>query len=75
MTFTVIRSDDLEWETAPYVILKGDEVFLDGIQEQSEAQSICDLLNQPPPSKLFPSNLSPVGLLAVVVVVDRPVRF
>jgi hypothetical protein len=48
MTFTVIRSTDPSWETAPYTILKGDEVFLDGIQEQSEAQSIADMLNQPP---------------------------
>jgi hypothetical protein len=47
MTFTVIRSTDPSWESAPYTILKGDEVFLDGIQEQSEAQSLADLLNTP----------------------------
>jgi len=25
-----------------------EEVFLDGVQEESEAQAICDLLNDPP---------------------------
>jgi|HubBroStandDraft_1064217.scaffolds.fasta_scaffold21518_7 hypothetical protein len=47
MTFSVIRSDDPQWQTAPFIILRGDEVFLDGIQEESEAQSIADLLNTP----------------------------
>jgi hypothetical protein len=47
MQFTVTRSEDPEWETAPYIILKGDEVFLDGIQERSEAESIVELLNTP----------------------------
>jgi hypothetical protein len=47
MTFTVIRTTDVEWETAPYSILRDDVVFLEGIQEESEAQSLADLLNTP----------------------------
>jgi hypothetical protein len=47
MTFVVARSCDEEWETAPYLVLRDNVVFLSGIQEQSEAQSLCDLLNTP----------------------------
>jgi hypothetical protein len=58
MIFKIDRSTDPTWETAPWIILRGDEVLLDGIQEQSEAQSICDLLNQPP-LKVVPINARP----------------
>jgi hypothetical protein len=48
MIFKVARTTDAEWETAPYLVLRDAEVFLEGIQEQSEAQALCDLLNAPP---------------------------
>jgi hypothetical protein len=52
--FSVVKSTDVEWETAPYVIRKGDEVFLEGIQLRAEAEDICGLLNQP--LKVVPIN-------------------
>jgi hypothetical protein len=58
MIFSVVKSTDAEWETAPYVILKGEDVFLEGIQEQSEAESLCNLLNQPP-LHIVPINARP----------------
>ena len=47
MIFSVVKSSDVEWETAPYLILRDDVVFLEGIQEEREAQSLADLLNTP----------------------------
>ena len=46
--FSITRSEDPTWETAPYVIRKGEEVFLEGIQLREEAEDLCTLLNQPP---------------------------
>jgi hypothetical protein len=54
MKFTVARSDDPDWETAPFIVMRDQEVFLDGIQLESEAQALCDMLNQP--LKLVPIN-------------------
>jgi TadE-like protein len=48
MIFSVVKSADAEWETAPFVVLLDDVSFLEGIQTEAEAQSLCDLLNQPP---------------------------
>lgn len=52
MIFSVVRSTDPAWETAPFMVMRNEEgkeeVFLDGVQEESEAQAICDLLNEPP---------------------------
>jgi len=52
MIFKITRSTDPAWETAPFIVMRNaeghEEVFLDGIQEESEAQAICDLLNEPP---------------------------
>lgn len=53
MTFTVIRTEDPQWETAPWQVLKNNEVFLDGLQLETEAREICRLLNQPQP-KIIP---------------------
>jgi hypothetical protein len=47
MIFSVVRTDDPEWETAPYQIFRDGVSFLEGIQLESEAQSLCDLLNTP----------------------------
>jgi hypothetical protein len=46
MQFSVARTEEPNWETAPYIILKGDDVFLEGIQERSEAEAIVELLSQ-----------------------------
>jgi hypothetical protein len=53
--FSISRSTDPAWETAPWIVLRDDVVFLDGIQLQTEAESVCELLNQPP-LKIVPIN-------------------
>jgi hypothetical protein len=47
MIFSVARTEDPDWEIAPYIILKGNDVFLEGIQERSEADAIAELLTKP----------------------------
>jgi hypothetical protein len=54
MIFTVSRSIDPQWQTAPFQIFRDGVSFLEGIQEQAEAQSLCDLLNTP--LKIVPIN-------------------
>jgi hypothetical protein len=54
MIFSVARTEDPDWEIALYIILKGNDVFLEGIQERSEADAIAELLNHP--LKVVPIN-------------------
>lgn len=49
MTFSVKRSTDAQWETAPWIVLCDGRTYLNGIQEENEARAIVDLLNHATP--------------------------
>jgi hypothetical protein len=49
MIFTISRSDDPDDAHAPFLVLKDGQPVIDGLEFESEAQAVVDLLNQPPP--------------------------
>jgi hypothetical protein len=61
MEFTVVRSEDNNDRFAPWQIWldngNGSKLFLDGIEFEEEAKSICACLELAPPRVPFPQNI------------------
>jgi hypothetical protein len=55
--FTVVRSDNPDDYFAPWQVWLDGEMFLDGIELQQEAISICEVLRLVPPRAPHPQNI------------------